>query len=350
MDDGHIFKKHERGCKRRSDPTATNCDCAWWGQVESISVDLARWTGREIRPRKKRPAQDALRGLWVALLMERYSPLGEKFSQIGMKDLLKEPYRVTELHAEQLPAMLDEISIWVRRATDVRDHLARRIPGSLRINGRPLKEVRGLLRLDDGSGISFDNAADWLRKDDEYGVRRFLADLVTDSWLVQDKPDHWTITDKARELQTTSRGRLKRERAQAALAGLMERIHSVNADDQYAFKVEVVVVFGSYLSELPRIGDVDVAVRLKERGRSKDEQKQLEAASFERTSRRLATVVEQVLWPRNEVMTVLKARQPSIDLRELGEIEGLFQKGANIRYEVLQGHWIPPSPDVEPGK
>lgn len=320
---------------------------AWWGQVESTSVDLARWTGREIHPRKKRPAQDALRDLWLALATDRYSPLGEKHS-ISVKDLLRHPHRVWELHAEQLPVMLDELSTLVQRATQVRDALARRVPGPLRITGRPLKEVRALLRLDDGSGISFDDATDRLSKDDHHSVRRLMADLVTDGWVTQDKPDHWVTTDKARELQTTSRGRLTRARAQVALTSLMDRVRAVNGDPQYAFKVEVVVVFGSYLSEIPRIGDVDVAVRLKERGRSKEEQKRLEDASHDR-ARRLATILERVVWPRREVMAALKARQPTIDLRELNEIEVLFRKGAAIGYEVLLGHWIPPSSDGRSG-
>jgi hypothetical protein len=285
----------------------------------------------------------------VALATDRYSPLGEKHS-IGVKDLLRHPHRIWEFHPDQPPVMLDEVSGLVQRATQVRDALARRIPGPLRITGRLLKEVRALLRLDDGSGISFEDAADRLPKDDQYGIRRLMADLVTDGWLIQDRPDHWVATDKARELQTTSRGRLTRARAQVALTGLMDRVRSVNNDPQYAFKIEVVIVFGSYLSEIPRIGDVDVAVRLKERGRSKEEQKRLEDASHDRASRHLATIFDRVVWPRREVMAALKARQPSIDRRELNEVEALFRKGAAIRYEVLLGHWIPPSAEDQIGR
>jgi hypothetical protein len=69
-----------------------------------------------------------------------------------------------------------------------------------------------LPRLDDGSGISFDDAAERLAKDDHYSVRRLMADLVTHEWLIQDSPDHWMATDKAREFQTTTRGRLTRAR------------------------------------------------------------------------------------------------------------------------------------------
>jgi hypothetical protein len=122
-------------------------------------------------------------------------------------------------------------------------------------------------------------------------------------------------TDKARELQATSRGRLTRARVQIALTGLMDRVRAVNDTPQDAFKVEVVIVFGSYLSEIPRIGDVDIAVRLKERGRSKEEQKRLEDASYNPaadTWRPFST--EWCGWPRREVMAALKARQPSVDL------------------------------------
>jgi len=105
-----------------------------------------------------------------------------------------------------------------------------------------------------------------------------MADLVTDGWLIQDRPDHWVATDQARELQVTSRGRLTRARAQVALTGLTDRVGAVNDDD--------------------------VAVRLKERGKSKEAQRRLEDASHNRASRHLAAVFDQAVWPRRAVMAL----------------------------------------------
>ena len=133
--------------------------------------------------------------------------------------------------------------------------------GPLRHVGRSLKEVRAVLRLDIGSGFTFSDAVRRLPRADAYEIRRLMADLVTDEWLVQDFPDHWVATDKAREMQTASRGRLTRVRAQAVLTTFMERVRNMNDDAKYAFKVDCVVLFGSYLSGRDRIGDIDLAVK-----------------------------------------------------------------------------------------
>ena len=57
-------------------------------------------------------------------------------------------------------------------------------PSTTRILGRPLGEVRRVLRLDAGEGFDMAAAHERITGDD-YAVRRFLADLVTDEWLIQ---------------------------------------------------------------------------------------------------------------------------------------------------------------------
>jgi hypothetical protein len=42
-------------------------------------------------------------------------------------------------------------------------------------------------------------------------------------------------------------------------------------------------------------------------------------------------------------MKVLKAKQMTIDLREIGELELMFQYGMLPIYEVLLGYWHPPT-------
>jgi DNA-binding IclR family transcriptional regulator len=80
-----------------------------------------------------------------------------------------------------------------------------------------MKVMRALVRLDEGAGFSLQDVASRI-PDDAGAQRRLLADLVTDEWLVQDASDHWKTTDKAKALQTTSRGRLTRASADVALS------------------------------------------------------------------------------------------------------------------------------------
>jgi hypothetical protein len=213
--------------------------------------------------------------------------------------------------------------------------------------GRPLRQVRSIIRLNNGTGFTFDEASSRTR-DDPFAVRRLLADLVTDEWIVQDRSDHWVITDKARELQTKSRGKLTRERADELLGGFMDRVHRMSYTDftgtavQYAFKVETVVVFGSYLTALPKIGDVDIAIRLRRQRHNEAEQAVLEKSAKERAPSGLQMLAE-LAWPETEVKRVLKAGSAFLELHDLSELEGLIKSGGAPKYKVLMGHWSAPA-------
>ena len=222
--------------------------------------------------------------------------------------------------------------------------LARPLSGSRPLAGRPSKEARAILRLDEGNGFDFSTVARLSRTEDDE-IRWFMADLVTDGWLRQDAPNHWVVTDKGREIQVTSRERITRLRAQAVLTAFMERVREINKDRRYAFKVDVVVVFGSYLSDRPRIGDVDVAVRLRPRYRSKKEQKEVERAVTE-LAPHLPAMFDNRIWPSRKVITTLKAKQTAVDVRGIGELELAFQRGVPFPYQVLLGHWQPPPAKV----
>jgi predicted nucleotidyltransferase len=63
---------------------------------------------------------------------------------------------------------------------------------------------------------------------------------------------------------------------------MMDRVNAINAkcgdpytkvklEHECVFKVETVVVFGSYLTARPKIGDIDVAIVLKRRKQSNAE-------------------------------------------------------------------------------
>jgi len=55
---------------------------------------------------------------------------------------------------------------------------------------------------------------------------------------------------------------LPKEARNGALTQFMERVHLVNGTHEYAYRVEFVVLFGNMLSDVERLGDVDIAIRL----------------------------------------------------------------------------------------
>jgi hypothetical protein len=220
----------------------------------------------------------------------------------------------------------------------------RHLSGPRALAGRPFKEVRAVLRLDEGNGFDFSTVAQLSRSED-HEIRRFMADLVTGGWLRQDLRDHWVVTDRGREILVTSRERITRLRAEAVLTAFMERVREINKDRRCTFQVDVVVVFGSYLSDRPRIGDVDVAVRLRPRYRSKKERKEVEQA-VTALAPHVPAILDHRIWPSRKVISTLKAKQTAVDVRGIGELELAFQRGVPFPYQVLLGHWQPPPAKV----
>jgi predicted nucleotidyltransferase len=113
-------------------------------------------------------------------------------------------------------------------------------------------------------------------------------------------------------------------------------VRLVNCRQEYAYRVEHVVLFGSMLSDTERLGDVDVAIRL--------EQKISDATAHEQwcTARRKAAeaigrnfygVLDWAMWPTQEILLQLKARSGTLSLHDFSEVE----KMPNVRYRVLLG-------------
>jgi|SRR5271166_3742789 len=114
-----------------------------------------------------------------------------------------------------------------------------------------------------------------------------------------------------RPVKRASAGRVFRE--------LLDRVKAVNDRQDLAYRVESVVVFGSYLSEAKRVNDLDVAVELKPRSSDDATWERLCKASYERAEvagRRFRNVVEQVGWPQLEVLGILKNRSRTISFCE----------------------------------
>jgi hypothetical protein len=55
---------------------------------------------------------------------------------------------------------------------------------------------------------------------------------------------------------------VKRERARQKLEDFIERVEKVNEDDHFLYRIDVVVLFGSYLSNCETVNDIDLAIKL----------------------------------------------------------------------------------------
>jgi len=104
-----------------------------------------------------------------------------------------------------------------------------------------------------------------------------------------------------------------------------------------AYSVESVVVFGSYLTDRTKLNDLDIGVELTRRGKEKATDEKLQKERIARAfacGRRFGNLVEELFWPRTEVLLILKNRSRVISFCEW---ESLFQM-PGLRYRVLHGN------------
>lgn len=344
-DDLVLYKRHAKPCKLRA-ALDTDCDCPWRAKFKTHDVDLAEWGGEPLDPRKKRPAKDALYKLAHAHY-EGFSPLGFEHSW-SVRTLLERPGLVLRLHraqrqmfvryaAEHLAAcraLLDNLEAYERTPDEI----------PLSLYRKPLGVTRRLVRADRGKGFSIEDARTYLPYEADGVIRRRLADLVTDGFVTQVRSDHWRATASGRELQAVSRASMRRETADATVEQLALRIQTINKTRTYAMRLSDVVLFGSYVSDAPKVGDVDVAVELAPRFEDEEQQAAAENEARNRAPQR-SNIPKWAIWPRTEVMRALRGRS-RIDVRELSELSELMieqaAKGKWIRTRVLLGDWRPP--------
>lgn len=109
---------------------------------------------------------------------------------------------------------------------------------------------------------------------------------------------------------------LHRATVEAKLRELIARMVHVTTSDGFLFGVEEAFVYGSYLRDTERLGDLDISVTLfcKERDSTRyhEAARRIEQAS----GRRFNTVLDQICWPQVHVLRYLKQRSRVFSLHQ----------------------------------
>ena len=109
----NLYTKHTARCRNR-DPL--KCDCPRYGKYKRASVNLARWSGQFVDPRRRQHAVIVLNRLRTAIDGHGFRPDGE-FEALGGKQTLRqfivewrEHYaKVYELRSDSIEPMLGVI-------------------------------------------------------------------------------------------------------------------------------------------------------------------------------------------------------------------------------------------------
>lgn len=116
--------------------------------------------------------------------------------------------------------------------------------------------------------------ADFMAPDAEYALALspraasiFLNKLIALGYVresrKQDRRKIYQVTNSGHALANASAARpIHGRTAERVLTQFLERVNLVNSTHEYAYRVELVVLFGSMLSDVERLGDVDVAFKL----------------------------------------------------------------------------------------
>jgi hypothetical protein len=211
---------------------------------------------------------------------------------------------------------------------------------SQQIGGYPALKVREFVRSYRFTGILAKAAQAALALSPE-AADNFLSKLVDLGFIrelhKQGGDRLFQLTSYGQALANASAAKpIHRKTAECILAQFLERVDMVNDTAKYLYRVNGVVLFGSMLSDVERLGDVDVAISL--------EPKVSEIVAFEEWSmirrraaqaegRSFPTILEQAYWPITEIYLQIKARSRSLSLHELAELKCLF----NLSYRVLLG-------------
>lgn len=145
---------------------------------------------------------------------------------------------------------------------------------------------------------------------------------------------YWKNTLNGNSLaMATARKPITRQTAERLLNEFLQRVKEINACVDYAYYVKQVVVFGSYLSDSPNLGDIDLALWIEHRysdmrERSHNHSQRINLAL--QNGRKFKTFWAEFCWPRTEVMRFLRNRSPFISIHDLKD-EGILSTSIPIK-------------------
>lgn len=190
-----------------------------------------------------------------------------------------------------------------------------RITADQKIAGYPAVQIRQLMRETVGRSITLRYVREILRCSDA-AATRVLNRLQKDGF-VEPARGHLEPTTKGSALaMATAAPPLRRETAARLIAGLIERAHALNADERWAYRVGMIVVFGSYVRGVDRPNDVDIACELRPRWTG-EKQRAQEQVRREIRGEPFRNMSEWATWPKLEVIRFLKTRARGLSIHEL---------------------------------
>ena len=144
----------------------------------------------------------------------------------------------------------------------------------------------------------------------------------------------WRNTIKGNALSQASAAKpVSRKTAERLLREFLGRVDNVNNDSQFLYKVNKVVLFGSYLTNEDKLNDIDLAVELKFKEQNLERRKELihERINEARKNGKIfRSFLEEICWPEIEVRKFLKSGSRTLSIHPI-EDSSLGIESGNFR-------------------
>lgn len=111
-----------------------------------------------------------------------------------------------------------------------------------------------------------------------------------------------------------------RKTAQKSLKNVIQRINEANRNDEFIYKITKAVLFGSYInSNKEKVGDLDIAIYIELKDKSKPEVEQnLERA---RTSNSYVPFILKFIYGKEEVYKYIKDKKHILQLHDGNKVD-----------------------------
>ena len=190
-----------------------------------------------------------------------------------------------------------------------------RISANEKIAGYSALKIRELMRETVGRSITSRYVREILSCSDSRAAR--ILRQLEGGGFVESVRGYWEATTKGSALaMATAAPPLRRETAERLLADLVSRADLINADDTWAYRVRILVIFGSYVRGVERPNDVDIGCALRPRW-SDEMQRNKEQERRHERGERFRNISEWAMWPKLEVIRCLRARARGLSIHEL---------------------------------
>lgn len=148
-----------------------------------------------------------------------------------------------------------------------------RISSADTIAGQPALAIREPFKKIQTYGGTLSDIANQLHVDQKTAQEIFDT-LCTEGYIdpveipdnADEKNTYWKTTLNGNSLAiATARKPITRQTAERLLNEFLQRVKEINDCADYAYCVKQVVIFGSYLSDSPNLGDIDLAIWIEHR-------------------------------------------------------------------------------------